>query len=179
MLKRLPEMSLCLGLVLVLACARGEEQAAGEAMEEEPAASMQMDLPDTTATALWSYLRSVDYRANWRLWPGKGQLYTGGDPHGGLLTTYANESAHAAVTNKSGSMPAGAIIVKENFMPDSLLAAITIMYKVSGYDPANGDWFWAKLGPDGAVEVEGRGQGCIACHAAQRANDFIFTSSLQ
>lgn len=178
MLKRLPEMSLYFGLVLVMACARGEEQAAGEAMEES-SASMQTGLPDTTATAVWTYLQSADYRANWRLWPGKGQLYTGRDPHGALLTTYANEAAHAAVTNKSGSMPAGAIIVKENFMPDSSLAAITVMYKVDGYDPGNQNWFWAKLGPDGAAEVAGRGQGCIACHGAQRANDFIFTSSLQ
>ncbi len=178
MLKRLPEMLLCFGLIFVMSCARGEEQAAEEAMEE-PAAAMQMQLPDTTATALWTYLQSADYRANWQLWPGKGQLYTGRDPHGALLTTYANEAAHAAVTNKSGSMPAGAIIVKENFMPDSSLAAITVMYKVAGYDPANQNWFWAKLGPDGAAEVAGRGQGCIACHGAQRANDFVFTSSLK
>ncbi len=175
--RRFAETLLFFALMLVLACARGEEEA-GEAMEEAPAA-MQMQLPDTTATAVWSYLQSVDYRANWQLFPGKGRLYTGRDPHGALLTTYANEAAHAAVTNKSGSMPAGAVIVKENFMPDSMLAAITVMYKVNGYDPANNNWFWAKLGPDGAVEVAGRGQGCIACHAAQRGNDFVFTSALK
>ncbi len=177
MLRRTPEMLLCLGLVLVVACARGEEQA-GAAMEEAPAMT-QVQLPDTTATAVWSYLQSVDYRANWRLWPGKGQLYTGRDPHGALLTTYANAAAHSAVTNKSGSMPAGAIIVKENFMPDSSLAAVTVMYKVSGYDPTNANWFWSKHGPDGAVEAAGRVQGCIACHGAQRGNDFVFTSSLK
>ncbi len=177
MLKRLLGMSLCCGLVLAVACAPAEEQAAEQAMEEAPAA-MQMQLPDTTAAAVWSYLQQEDYRANWGMWPGKGKLYTGRDPHGALLTTYANAAALGALTGKAGSMPAGAIIVKENFMPDSSLAALTVMYKVDGYDPANNNWFWAKLGPAGGVQVEGRGQGCIACHAAQRANDFVFTSSL-
>jgi hypothetical protein len=144
----------------------------GETMEE------QMAAPDTTAAALWSYLESVDYQANWQLWPNKGELYTGQEPHGALLTTYLSPSAYEAVTGMAGSMPDGAIIVKENYMPDSTLAAVTVIYKSQGYNPAHDDWFWLKRLPDGTVEVQGRGTSCIACHQSQAANDYLFTGPL-
>ncbi len=159
------------------------EMAEGEAAVQEGEAVMQeeglaQELPDTTGAAVWAYLESADYRANWELWPGKGELYTGQEPHGALLTTYLNPAAYEALSGMAGSMPAGAIIVKENYMPDSTLAAITIMYKVDGYDPANNDWHWTKRLADGTIEVEGRGAGCIACHRTQQANDYVFTGSL-
>ena len=158
--------------------AEGEAMQESEAMQEGEAVVQEMELPDTTGAALWAYLESSDYRASWELWPGKGELYVGQEPHGALLTTYLNPAAHAAVTGMAGSMPAGAIIVKENYMPDSTLAATTVMYKVEGYDPDHNDWYWVKRLADGTIEVEGRGAGCIACHGAQSANDFVFTGSL-
>jgi hypothetical protein len=164
--------------------AEGEAMLEGEGMmEDEPMMEgegmmQEMALPDTTGAAVWSYLEAADYRANWELWPGKGELYTGQEPHGALLTTYLNRAAHAALTGMAGSMPAGAIIVKENYMPDRTLAAITVMYKVEGYDSANNDWYWVKRLADGTIEVQGRGAGCIGCHSAQQGNDYIFTGSL-
>ncbi len=178
MLTRLLGLLLCGGLLLASGCARGEEGAAEEGEMEEAPAMAPAQLPDTAGAALWTYLQNADYRNNWKLWPGKGKLYMGREPHGALLTTYINETAGTALMDKAGSMPAAAIIVKENYMPDSTLAAITVMYKVPGYDPGNNNWFWAKFGPAGEVQVEGRGQGCIACHGAERANDFVFTGSL-
>ena len=32
------------------------------------------------------------------------------------------------------------------------------MYKVEGYNPAAGDWFWAEYGSDGSVRKAGRVQ---------------------
>ncbi|UCC84683.1 MAG: cytochrome P460 family protein [Gemmatimonadota bacterium] len=166
------------GLALVSwSCQRQEE--GGETGEMPAAEAMQeVALPETAGVAVWEYLEAVDYTANWELWPDKGELYEGQEPHGVLLTTYLNSAAYEAVTGMAGSMPVGAIIVKENYMPDSTLAAITIMYKVDGYDPDNNDWYWVKRLADGTIEVEGMGAGCIACHAAQRDNDFVFTGSL-
>ncbi len=176
---------LCAGLAVgAWGC---QPQEGGEAMEEEGEEMMeeeggemmgQVEMPDTTGAALWSHLESVDYRANWELWPGKGELYQGQEPHGALLTTYLNSEAHEALTGMAASMPAGAIIVKENYMPDSTLAATTVMYKVDGYDPDNNNWFWLKRLADGTIEVEGRGTGCISCHSAQADNDYIYTGSL-
>ena len=76
------------------------------------------ELPDTNAAALWTFLQEVNYQDEWELWPGKGELYEGGEPHGALFTTYLNSIAFKALTEKAGSMPNGAIIVKENYTPD-------------------------------------------------------------
>ncbi|NIM49006.1 MAG: hypothetical protein GTN62_04150 [Gemmatimonadales bacterium] len=155
-----------------LACA-GAEQEAGEE------AGAGVAVPDTTAAALWAHLEGAGYAANWTLWPDKGQLYQGTEPHGMLLTTYLNELALDALTNKAGTMPAGAIVVKENYMPDSALAAVTVMYKAAvGYNPEHNDWFFLKRLADGTVEASGRVAGCQGCHAGVAANDYLFTGSL-
>ena len=143
------------------------------------------DLPDTTGAAIWSYLEGVKYRENWALWPEKGQLYTGQEPHGMLLTSYVNKAALKALTTHAGTMPDGAILIKENYMPDSTLAAVTVMYKVAGYNPDHNDWFFSKHLADGTLDkapngmaLEGRVPGCQQCHGAQKGNDYIYTSSL-
>ena len=112
-------------------------------------------------------------------WPdeyGKSALYAGTEPHGMLLTTYANDLAHDALTNGATTMPTGAIIVKENYMPDSTFAAATVMHKVAGYDAQNGDWFWAKYDPNGVPEDAGRVAMCAQCHAGARQRDFLMTA---
>lgn len=130
--------------------------------------------PDTTAEALWAHLRDTDYRS-WPMFPGKGELYGGTEPHGMLLTTYVNRIAHEALANGASEMPAGAIIVKENYMPDSTFVAATVMHKVPGYDAGNGNWYWAKYDPNGTVEVAGRAPMCQQCHSAARERDFVMT----
>jgi hypothetical protein len=168
--RRIFAMATALGL---MACA-GEEQ---PPVEDTPAAAVQVTAPDTTAAALWSHLESTDY-ASWPMWPGKGELYAGTEPHGMLLTTYVNQMALDAITGQAGAMPAGAVVVKENYMPDSTLAAITIMYKSEGYNPEFNDWFWVKRLADGTVEASGRVAGCQGCHAQAADNDYLITGSL-
>lgn len=51
--------------------------------------------------------------------------------------------------NGVGSMPSGAILVKENYMPDSTLAATTVMYKVDGFDPGNTTGSGSSVAPTG------------------------------
>ncbi len=160
--------------VLLVACGGGDT---GQTEETAPAPAPApvAAAPDTTEAALWAHLQSAGYR-NWRMWPGKNALYTGGEPHGMLLTTYVNDLAHDALTNGAVTMPAGAIIVKENYMPDSTLAAVTAMSKTPGYDAQGGDWFWGKWDPNGVVDVSGRAEMCRACHSANAAGDFLLTA---
>ena len=54
---------------------------------------------DTTGAAIWAHLRESDYRSSWTLWPEKGELYTGQEPHGMLLTTYLNDVALQALSS--------------------------------------------------------------------------------
>jgi hypothetical protein len=163
---------------LTLAALLAAGLACAAEQEEEGEAAMQMAAPDTTAAALWAHMEDAGYTENWTLWPGKGALYPGTEPHGMLLTTYLNDLALDALTNGAGVMPAGAIVVKENYMPDSTLAAITVMYKAPGYNPDFNDWFFVKRLADGTVEASGRVAGCQGCHAQRADNDYLFTGSL-
>ncbi|MFQ5858818.1 MAG: cytochrome P460 family protein [Anaerolineae bacterium] len=130
---------------------------------------------EAMAQERWQELQAANYQENWITVPGKGTLYKGQSPHGALLSTYLNPEAAEAMKLKKGDMAADAIIVKENYMPDGTLDALTVMYKEPGYDPDHGDWFWAKFGADGTVQAAGKPAGCISCHGSARSNDYIFT----
>lgn len=157
-------------LILVAGCTTGTQDAADS---EAPIQQMTAQA-DTTADALWAHLEAENYRLNWSLWPGKGELYQGQEPHGMLLTSYMNMTALEAYRAEQTPFPDGSIIVKENYTPEKELAAVTVMMKSAGYNPDGGDWFWLKRLADGTVEVSGRGAGCIACHQAS-ASDWIMT----
>ena len=161
------------GALALASCAQEAPRGDAEAVPQASTA------PDTTGLGLWAHLESADYRSNWEIWPGKGTLYAGREPHGMLLTTYVNAAAFDALTNRTGVMPPGAIIVKENYMPDSTYAAATVMFKVPNYDPLHHDWFWLKRNADGTVEAQGRVQMCQGCHAAERENDYLFTGPIR
>ena len=136
------------------------------------------ELPDTTAASVIAYLDEVDYQESWELWPGLGEKVEGGEPHGMLLTTYLNPIALKAFNDKAGTMPDGAIIVKENYTPDGTLAANTVMYKKSGYNPDHNDWYWLKVLADGTVDKQGMVEGCQNCHGEVRDNDYVWTELL-
>ena len=153
--------------------------------EPTPQASVVAEEADTTGAAIWAHLQASDYRNTWTLWPGKGELYTGQEPHGMLLTTYLNHVALEALSSKASRMAPGAIVVKENYMPDSTLVAVTTMFKAGGYNPDVNDWFFTKhlaggeldRTPDG-MAMEGRLPGCTNCHRAMQTNDYLFTGRL-
>lgn len=180
---RLPIVaSLSLSLALVAVSCGGEtapEEETAEAPETAPAeTSPATEGPDTTAQAVWAHLQEAGYDG-WALWPGKGRLYEGTEPHGMLLTTYVNPLAEDALTNGAAEMPDGAIVVKDNYAPDSTLMAHTVMYKAEGYDPNHASWFWAKYGADGTVEAAGRVDSCAECHAQASAQDYLVTKMQQ
>ncbi len=130
--------------------------------------------PGADAGAVYKYVTSANDYHNWDLFPGKGKLYKGRPPHGAFLTTYVNKKALSAL-NSGTPMSPGSIVVKENYMPNKKLGAVTVMYKVKGFNPGANDWFWAKYAPNGKVLKSGKVKGCINCHGAKKANDFIFT----
>lgn len=79
------------------------------------------------------------------------------------------------------------VIIKDNFMPDKKLAAVTVMIqREDGYDADNNNWFWVKYNPDGSIDkndkdmamagrvAKGMDMGCIACHKASPGNDYLF-----
>lgn len=157
-----------------------------DSLEASP--TIRQDLPDTTGAAIWAHLQAEDYTESWDLWPGTEPMYEGNDPHGMLLTTRVNEVALGAIEEGAEELPEGAIVVKRNYMPDGTLAAVTTMYKRSGFNPDHNDWFFAKHLPDGSLDqadmngtmvpMEGRVPGCQNCHGQEAENDYIFTATL-
>jgi Cytochrome P460 len=137
---------------------------------------------DTTGAAVWSHIQEEEYRDNWDLWPGTEKFYKGNSPHGMLLTTYVNEVAFEALQAGTTRMPNGSVVIKENYMPNHELAAVTVMFKKGGYNPDFSDWFFTKHKPDGSLfampngmAMEGRLPGCQGCHLAKKDADFLFT----
>jgi hypothetical protein len=151
--------------------------AAAFAIHEIIPSETMVALPGPDAEKLNDYIIKYNPYRSWSLWPGKGRLYKGPKPHGELLTTFVNDAALVAI-RKRATMKDGAIIVKENYSADKEFKALTVMYKIKGYNPRAGDWFWAKYAPDGSVQASGKVEGCINCHGARRDNDFVFTGEV-
>lgn len=138
-----------------------------------------MGNPAAEGKAVWDYIHQADPYQQWPLFPGKDKLYTGRHPHGAFLTTYVSPGARDAIAKKTGMLPNGSFVVKENYTPEKKLAAVTVMYRVKGYDSEAGDWYWAKYAPDGKVLKDGKVKGCIQCHQAVISNDWIFTGPVK
>jgi hypothetical protein len=133
------------------------------------------DLPAADGAKVWMFITKTDPYTGWGYWPGSYGIKQGQSPHGAFVIIYANGVALKAA-REGKPMPEGAIIVKENYGPDKkTLMAVTPMYKVKGYNPSAGDWWWAKFGADGKVMAEGKPQGCINCHQTVKDKDWIFT----
>lgn len=145
----------------------------------EPTAPKAAALPDTDGRTLIEFITVTRDYTQWPMFPGKEALYPGQHPHGAFLTTYVSSDVLAALQDKVGTLPDGAIIVKENYSPEKELAAVTVMYRQAGYNPAAGDWYWLKYAPDKTVLAEGKVDGCINCHRAVKSNDWVFTGSLK
>jgi hypothetical protein len=149
------------------------------AIHETQPAETQAPLPGADAAKLYEYITKNTPYTKWQLWPGKGKMYQGTQPHGEFLTTYVNETAMAGIKGKKGVMPDAAIIAKENYGPDKKFTALTVIYKIKGYNPAAGDWFWAKYDGSGKVLLSGKAEACIKCHEMKKGNDYLYSGQLK
>jgi hypothetical protein len=148
------------------------------AIHEVIPSETQIAEPGPDAEKLSTYIIRYKPYTAWQLWPGKGRLYPGREPHGSLLTTFVNETAYYSIRDKKG-MADGSIIAKENYAADRKFVALTVMYKIRGYDPESGDWFWAKYALDGKVIASGKVEACTKCHGEKKDNDFIWTGDVK
>jgi len=129
--------------------------------------------------AVWDFLKKADYAKKWKMWPDSKPMHKGVDPHGALLNVYVNDAALKGITAKKGKLPVESMVVIDNFKADKKLENIDVMYKIKGFNPTDGDWFWAQFSPDGKVIEEGKIDECIRCHAAQKTNDYVYSSKLK
>ena len=127
------------------------------------------------AQTLWERITKTDNYKKYKFWPGHEGMQRGQSPHGIFHIAYINSILKNALPISNRIAPDGSIIVKENFNSSKELKLITIMAKVKGYDPENGDWFWGKYSPDGKVLMAGKLAKCAECHKASYDidNDFV------
>jgi cytochrome P460 len=145
-------------------------------------------LPPPEASSFWEFItRSNPYR-NWAFYPPKQGLYPSmrrgltpaRNPHGAYLKLYGNTAAiQTAGEAHDKPMPDGAMLIMEDYDKDKVtLKSVTVMYRVKGYNPAEGDWFWGRYGPDGQVLESGKVERCIECHRTQDWHDWRFTGAM-
>ena len=113
----------------------------------------------------------------WALWPGKGKLFKGMEPHGVYVTVYVNDTALESIKNATG-MADNSIVLKENYSADKQLVSVTVMQKIKGYNLEGGDWFWVRFSTDSKVNDEGKVIMCLGCHTDAKTNDYIFTGKV-
>ncbi|MEM7312798.1 MAG: cytochrome P460 family protein [Planctomycetota bacterium] len=138
--------------------------------------------PDSFESDLWSYLERTKYQY-WSPGPGETDgFYNAQDPHGPFVKKYINRKA----AGNMGELPSGSILVTENFNPNRTLNAITVMFKVEGYNPDASDWYWIAYNPDGTVArtseatgkvpVAGAVESCINCHKRAEGGDYTYSN---
>ncbi len=153
-----------------------EEEIVKEAKETpKEIAAEKMDPDMIEFKSIWKEINEDSPYKEWSFWPDHKGLQDGKSPHGPKHYVYVNE---AALKFNRIPLNDNSIIVKENLSENEELLALTIMKKKKGYNPAAGDWFWAKVSPDGKPEKIGKPKECIDCHKVKEDNDFIMVHEL-
>lgn len=103
-------------------------------------------------------------------------------------SVYLNPAAQRALATETRPFPVGSLFVADFHQaafPIEGLAAegadgfTAVMLKGvpgTGDDPSTGDWKFEAFGADGTPLIDLR-PACISCHAAQSANDFVFSGA--
>lgn len=129
------------------------------------------DMPGTDVDEFWTYITKTSPYTKWAFFEDHQDMQPGKAPHGPFHKVYVND----ILTNAEGTpVPEGSIVVKESYNEQKQKTAITVMYKIEGYNPEGGDWWWARYSTEGKGGPAGKLQMCIGCHQAKKANDYIF-----
>lgn len=134
------------------------------------AAGGQDRMPPPQAQALWGYITKTSPYSKWGQWPRYKGVHRSRSPHGPYNQVYVNQ---AGLSSTKVPMNYGTIQVKATQAKNGKIKDIVVMYKVKGYNPEAGDWFWAMYTPKGRPLAVGKLAGCIRCHAALGDNDYV------
>lgn len=127
-------------------------------------------MPPPRAQALWSYISKTSPYTQWGQWTDYKGLRFSRSPHGPYNQVYVNQ---AGLSSRKAPLNYGTIEVKASQAKDGKLQNLVVMYKVKGYNPSAGDWFWAMYTPQGHPLAAGKLAGCIRCHGAMGDNDYV------
>lgn len=125
------------------------------------------------AQLLWRYISYHSPYTSWESWAGGYCRGIKGSCADAMVRIYSNFSEDKKSKHFFGS---GTIAVKECHNNEGEISSISVMSRVKGYNPENGDWFWAKYTADGDIVRQGKVSGCIGCHQSADGGDFLFSA---
>ncbi len=134
------------------------------------------EMPGADPKEIWNHITKTSPYTQWEFWDDHQGMLEGDQPHGSFHKVYVNHIAYGAA---SAPMKEGAIVVKENYNKNKKLMAITMMYKIKGFNPEKGDWYWVRYTPKGKAKPYGKVKMCIGCHSSADDNDFIFVHEFE
>ena len=160
---------------LVLAGCQGATEEASTPIPpqvaERSAAGSPFAAEEPAGDAIFAWLEDERYSETWELLPGTVPLHPGTNPHGVLLTTYANPVAVEALERAAPSMPPGAAFAVEDYLADSTLSGISVMLRADDPAPDSMEWRFARFAPTGEIEA-GPMDTCRSCHVLEP--DLVF-----
>jgi hypothetical protein len=145
------------------------------AIHETIPAETTLKVPGADAAEIYKYITALDPYNKWSLWPGTKRMSKARPPLG-VISTFVSENAAYSI-RKGQPMIDSSFIVTENYDETKNFTGLFVMYKIKGYNPSAGDWFWAQYGTRGNVVSAGQVKACIDCHTKQKDNDYIFTET--
>ena len=127
-------------------------------------------LPKAEAKAVWKYITQDNPFTEWAFWSDHQGTSDSATLHSPKHKIYTNKEAQEST---APPLQDGSMLVQYILTPADEIQAVAVMYKVKGYNPDAGDWFWGKYTPTGEVEAAGKVERCIACHTDKADNDYI------
>lgn len=134
------------------------------------AAGGQGKLPPPEAEAVWKHITQASPYTSWGAWPDYQGVQRSRSPHGPMNRVYVNQ---AGLNSAKPPVAFGTIEVKAVQNTAGQVKEVLVQYKVKGFNPKAGDWFWARYSPQGRVQAAGKPAHCIRCHSVLDDNDYI------
>ncbi len=95
------------------------------------------------------------------------------------VAVFVNDTAKNTYLSSGASFPVCAKIVKpiyENVQGLSIRKLTVMIKMLKGYDPQNGDWWYATYDKSGTyIREQGKLPGCITCHKQAIETDYLFS----
>jgi uncharacterized protein YxeA len=129
------------------------------------------DMPGANVDEFWTYITETSPYTQWAFFEDHKDMQPGKAPHGPFHKVYVND---ILINAEGAPVPNGSIVVKESYNEQKQKTAVTVMYKIEGYNTDGGDWWWARYSTDGKGGPAGKLGMCLGCHQAKKANDYIF-----
>ena len=179
-MKSLKSVGLSILLLMCGVAVAFSQQAGSGSSRSDPARATRPQTPEEFYDTFWRYLVKKDAAYNtWKALDHEPPKEEVENPHGSVSRTYANEVAAKDPEN----LPAGSILVREDYDDKRKRQSISVLYRVKDYDKEHANWYYLRFTETGAVmkgqdikPLAGKVASCIACHAKADGKDYAFSN---